>query len=389
MKSNFVLALLATALFLGVAENQAIPILLPLLSKEFHVSPGELGTTVTTYAIAAAAASLVVGRLSDTYGRPLFLTAALFLFGASALLIFFSTGAWEVLSLRTMAGLAAGTLSTTSISFAGDFFPYQRRGFAMGVIGTAYFAASTVGVWLASILASEFGWRTIYVVLSGGAFAVAVFCWSILRKQETPQTSPGSVLQVFPRFFRNRSTLCGLIAAFIFSGGLVGYLTYLGAWLSSTWHFTSKQTGMLFLAGGSAAILFSPLAGKLGDRWTKKTVILIGNTVMAIVALAIPSLHWVAVLFALFALASIGEAFRLGSLQALSTEISGSANRGAYIAARNTASQLGIAIVTLLCGWLYDRWGYTGVAILVALLTISATFAILLIEEPHGSTVST
>lgn len=389
MKSNFVLALLATALFLGVAENQAIPILLPLFSKEFHVSPGDLGSTVTTYAIAAAAASLIAGRLSDAYGRPVFLAAALFLFGAFALLIFLSTGAVALLSFRTCIGLAAGTLSTTSISFAGDFFPYQRRGRAMGVIGAAYFGASTIGVWIASILASDFGWRTVYVVLSGGAVAAAITCWFTLRKQDAVRTVPAPVLHVFPRFLRNRSTLCGLIAAFIFSGGLVGYLTYLGAWLSSTWHFTSKQSGLLFFVGGGVAILFSPLAGRLGDRWTKKTVILIGNTVIAIVSLVIPSLQWAGGLVFFFALASIGEAFRLGSLHALSTEISGAANRGAYIAARNTASQLGIATVTLGCGMLYDRWGYTGVAILVALLTVSATFAILLIEEPHGSAIST
>ena len=60
-------------LFLGVADNQMIAALLPVLGGSLRVSVQTAGLLVVVYSLAAAAASFVSGALSDVYGRRRFL----------------------------------------------------------------------------------------------------------------------------------------------------------------------------------------------------------------------------------------------------------------------------------------------------------------------------
>ena len=78
---------------------------------------------------------------------------------------------------RALTGLAAGTLSTCSITFAADWFPYQVRGRAIGLISSAYFAAPILGVPIAAQIADRFGWRRAFLVLC------TPWRWSLLHLQ--------------------------------------------------------------------------------------------------------------------------------------------------------------------------------------------------------------
>jgi predicted MFS family arabinose efflux permease len=89
-------------------------------------------------------------------------------------------------------------------------------------------------------------------------------------------------------------------------------------------------------------------------------------------------------LFATFFLAALAFAFRQGPLQALATELVPRQARGALVAARNTASQIGIALATLVSGSLYDKLGYRAVGVFGGVMTLAAVLFILLMKEPHA-----
>ena len=58
--------------------------------------------------------------------------------------------------------------------------------------------------------------------------------------------------------------------------------------------------------------------------------------------------------------------------------------RGALVAVRNTASQIGIATATLACGALYDKLGFTAVGWFSGVLTLAAAACILMMHEPEA-----
>src|SRR5215831_15803369 len=83
-RAGIVIAILFLIFFLGSSDNQMISPLLPLIAREFGMREGEVGQMIgPAYALAAATAALLIGPISDRFGRRRFLLYASILFGAS------------------------------------------------------------------------------------------------------------------------------------------------------------------------------------------------------------------------------------------------------------------------------------------------------------------
>lgn len=384
-----VIANLFLLLFLGVADNQMIAALLPALVGSFHISVEVAGLLVVTYSIAAAVAAFVSGSLSDHYGRRWFLLIGVAAFALASWAASGTRSFGELVLARAVTGLAAGTISTCSIAFAGDWFAYAVRGRAIGLISSAYFAAPIVGVPLAGQIADHFGWRRVFVFFSALAFLVACVCLTLPK--EAPALKPSSEklrasLRSVRSFLERRDLTAALCIAFLVSGGLVGFITYIGQWLSDRFGIPTGGITMVFMVGGLAALVGAPLGGILSDRWGKRSVSIASNVLLALAVALIPFLRWGAGLLTVFGVTGLGAAFRQGPLTALMTELVPAARRGSFIALRNIFSQLGIGTAAFAGGVLYQHHGYTGVTTLCA--TMTALVAVLLtthIVEPQAA----
>ena len=382
-----VIANLFMLLFLGVADNQMIAALLPSLVHSMNISVGAAGLLVTVYSLSAALAAFISGSLSDHYGRRRFLLAGVLVFAVASWLSSQSQNYVELISARALTGLAAGTISTCSIAFAGDWFTYAVRGRAIGLISTAYFAAPILGVPLASQIADRYGWRHTFLFFGLLALIVAGASLALPNERLDPHRSSEKLratVHAFRSFLARRDATAALVIAFLVSGGLVGFITYIGQWLNSRFDIPTRTIGWVFMLGGLVAVACAPLGGTLSDRWGKRPVSIASNVVLAVAIALIPFLPWGRWLLLAFAGTSLGAAFRQGPLTALMTEMVPGAQRGSFIALRNISSQLGIGAVALAGGLLYQQQGYVAVTTLCAIMT--AVVAILLathIVEPQ------
>jgi predicted MFS family arabinose efflux permease len=383
-----VIANLFLLLFLGLADNQMIAALLPSLVKSFGVSVSTAGLLVVVYSLAAAVASFFSGMLSDHFGRRRFLLAG----GA-----FFAVASWaasqsrtlnELMLARALTGLAAGTLSTCSITFAADWFAYNVRGRAIGLISSAYFAAPILGVPIAAQIADHFGWRRAFLFFGGLAVVTTLVTLRLPRERLNPRPSTEKLrraARAFRSFLTRRDTAAALVIAFLVSGGLVGFLTYIGQWLNTRFGLPTRTIGWVFMLGGIVAVGSAPLGGILSDRWGKRVVSIASNILLAVAVAFVPFLPWGLGLLGVFALASLGAAFRQGPLTALMTEMVPAAQRGSFIALRNISSQMGIGATAYVGGLLFQRSGYAAVTSLCAVMT--GVVVVLLathIVEPKG-----
>jgi predicted MFS family arabinose efflux permease len=343
---------------------------------------------VVAYSAAAAVAAFFSGTLSDHYGRRRFLLAGVAFFAVASWAASASRTLTEFVLARALTGLAAGTLSTCSITFAADWFPYQVRGRAIGLISSAYFAAPILGVPIAAQVADRFGWRRAFWFFAALAAVTTVASLSLPRERLNPQPSTEklrSAMAALRSFLARRDTLAALVIAFLVSGGLVGFLTYIGEWLHLGFGLPTRAIGWIFMLGGLVAVGGAPLGGILSDRWGKRAISIASNILLALSMACIPFFPWGAPLLVAFALASLGAAFRQGPLTALMTEMVPKAQRGSFIAMRNISSQLGIGAAAYVGGVLFQRSGYGAVSLLCAAMT--AIVAILLathIVEPQA-----
>jgi multidrug resistance protein len=368
-------------LFLGVSDTQLVAPLLPLIALDLRTTPGHAGIIVTTYSLAAAAFALIVGPLSDRVGRKRVLVSGLALFAIASFLTYHVSSFNTLVILRAMTGLAAGTLSTSALSFAGDYYPYEQRGRAMGILSMGYFVAFVIGVPAGALAASRLGWHWVFACLSAGACCLLIIALTRLPS-ETPQSHHSQKRGGFADHFRKRDRFAGIAAAFLTSGGIVGFLTYVGAWMKNSFDIGIDRIGLLFMVSGMAAIVASPLSGWLSDHAGKRNVIIWSNVVLAFLFIIVAKAELGVWLVIGIAMLSIAASARQAPLHALTTEIVVADVRGEYIAMRNASSQLGIAAVATISASAFDAAGFSAVALVAALATLLIPICCIWLKEP-------
>ena len=123
-RAGIVIAVLFLVFFLGSSDNQMISPLLPLIAHEFGMREGEVGQVIgPAYALANATAALLIGPLSDRFGRRRFLLYASVLFGFSLSAVGLIADLRVLAGVRLFTGLAAGAFSTCTIAYVADYFP--------------------------------------------------------------------------------------------------------------------------------------------------------------------------------------------------------------------------------------------------------------------------
>ncbi len=386
--AGLVTAVLFFLFFLGGSDNQLISPLLPLMAREFGLEVGEVGKWVLpSYSLAAALAALLVGPASDRLGRRRFLLFAAALFSLSLLAVAVVDNIFAFAALRFFTGLAAGIFSTCSIAYAGDYFPYARRGAAMSVVQAGYFAAMVIGIPGGTLLAEREGWRTGFVIF--GLFSLIAFVLILVLLPEDKRDTKDDLSVRLTRRFHNlrmilesRQKAAAVVAGFFVSAGLVGFMSYLGAWLTSRFGLDVGEVGFVFVFIGTVSLIGAGGAGILSDKFGKRTLSILSTVTLAVMLVLIPALGWGVWLLIGLLILSLAFAFRQGPLQALATELVPRSGRGSLVAMRNIASQIGIAVSSVVSGLLYDQFGYGAVGLFCALLTLMAAISIFLIKEP-------
>jgi predicted MFS family arabinose efflux permease len=385
-----IVASLFGVLFLGVADNQVLSPLLPAIRTEFGKSSHEVGMLFTGYSLMAGVSVLFWGPLSDSFGPRKGLLSGLLVFSLGSTLSFASTTYWILFVARVITGMGASLLSLNTIACAAAFFPYASRGWAMGTIFSSYFAALILGVPIGSLVADSLGWHAVFAMAGATALLALAVLPRVLpkaagarRKKEAVPAAAGPV-RTYLGFLRASKSVGALISSFLASAGTTGFIAFVGVWLHDSFGVSGKQISLVFLASGAAALVVSPIAGSLSDRIGKRIQFVVSNLVVAVFLLLAPRLTWGLSLFLAFGIISLGAAFRQGPMEALITEVVPADTRGAFIALKNSFSQLGIAVAALASGLLYEWEGYWAVCFLCAGFTLAAAAVMLLMVRDQS-----
>lgn len=188
---------------------------------------------------------------------------------------------------------------------------------------------------------------------------------------------------MYPRLLQHRERRAAVAVSFCVSGATLAFLTFISDYLNQSFGLRPIQIAWLFVTAGVAAAVGSLISGWISDRFTKRRVFLVANTLLIVPLLALDRLEWGSPLFGLFFIISLCIAFRQTALHTLQTELVQREQRGSFLALRNTFSQVGISVSVLVAGNLYSQIGYRGVTLWAALLTLLGSVMLYqVIEEP-------
>ena len=262
----------------ALAMNIFLPSL-PRMADWFGVSYGVMQQSVPLYLALSAALQIVIGPLSDRYGRRRVLLVALVLFLISTAGTLLALNATVFLICRmAQAVIAAGMVLSRAIvrDITSDAEAASMIGYVTMGMSLVPMVGPVIGGWLDDMV----GWQANFALLLVLGLGVLALVWADLGETADlrnvsilAQLKEYPVLLTSPRFW-------GYAGAAAFSSGC--FFAYLGGAPfvgTEVYHLSSSKVGALFAltAVGYAAGNF--LAGRFSVRVGLNRMILIGCSV--------------------------------------------------------------------------------------------------------------
>ena len=386
---NLVVFALWLVVFSASSQIMILSPILPRIGEELGIEAAVLGTLVSAYALMVGVFAVISGPISDRIGRRRILLLGAGVMALALCLHVFVTDYATFLIVRMLAGVAGGVLSGAAVSYIGDWFPYERRGWATGWVMSGSAFGQIIGIPLGIVMAGWWGFRAPFYLFALTMAITFLLIWFRIpqppvRRHDTPLTVSGALRDYWTMLRRPEIALAAL-AFFLMFLGVSVYVVYFPLWLESELGATSAQIAALFLIGGIANVLSGPQAGHLSDRVGRKGIILLACVGLSAVMLLTPVVLdrlWVA--YPVFFAAMVLVAMRIGPFSAMLTALVEDQRRGSLMSLTVALGQVGFAVGGAVAGPLYANVGYGSNAMLGAISVLGMGVIVWLwIPEPQ------
>jgi MFS family permease len=388
----YALALLVVVGVVAWVDRNLFAVLLESIKLEFELSDTMLGLLGgVAFGVFYATLGLPVAWLADRYERRSLLAGALALWSACTAMLSFATGAATLFAARVAVGIGEAGGSPPSVSLVSDYFPRERRAFALGLYYLYMPCGFVVGYLAGGWLAEHVGWRAACLWLGLPGVALAALVRFTLREPPRGHGDGAAAGDRAPplvatlRDFLSRPALRHIpLGGAAHGAGAFAAAIWLPAYLMRTFEVSSTTAGawlaLAYGLGGGAGVLCGgwladAIVARLRDeRWYALwPVVLLISSVPAALTLYLAASPWLAVA-ALLAWAFVGHAF-LGPVVALLQNLAGPTRRAVaaafYLFLVNLVSMgVGPLAVGFLSDTLAPRFG--AAALRYALLAIVA-----------------
>jgi EmrB/QacA subfamily drug resistance transporter len=187
-----VLALVSSAMFVIILDNNAVNVAFPFIERSFPDTPrSTLAWVSTGYAIVAAALLLLGGRLADRYGRRRVFLVGMATFAVASTLTALAPTPALLIAARLAQGSGAAMLTSTAVALLLPEFPPASRGLAIGIWGTVGSAGAAAGPTLGAVAIETWGWRFVFVLNIPIAVAVLALGRRVIRPDPEPNGDGG------------------------------------------------------------------------------------------------------------------------------------------------------------------------------------------------------
>jgi DHA1 family bicyclomycin/chloramphenicol resistance-like MFS transporter len=284
------IAALAPLASIGTLATNILLPSLPQMAASLKVSTAAVTASITVFLAVFAIGQLLVGPISDRYGRCTPVLAGFVVFIAGSIWCGLATDLPGLLIGRVIQAAGACSTSVLSRAIARDLFSGAALGRAMALIMIAMAAAPGFSPLLGGALDHAFGWRSEFIfvgafaLLSAAAFAVVL--GETHRSTRIP-LNPLTVAKTYFALSADRRFLVPAATVSLIMGGLFSMFSAAPRVLIEDLHFTPIALGWFF--AGTVLIVFGAgmLATRLGPRFGLERAIRSGLLLTAAGSVAI------------------------------------------------------------------------------------------------------
>ncbi|BAR54629.1 DHA1 family bicyclomycin/chloramphenicol resistance-like MFS transporter [Bradyrhizobium diazoefficiens] len=238
---------------------------LPVLATNFGSDISIAQMTVSLFMVGIACSQLIMGPLSDKFGRRPVLLAGLALMVAASVACIFAQNLPQLIAARFFQALGGATGMVVSRAIIRDIYERQRVASMISLVVAALMIGQMLSPLTGGLIETAFGWRAIFYAITIGAVAVAVGIAVALPETRRSRAAGSGFRADIGTLIRNRAfvgfVMCQVLASqiiFTFAGG-GPYIVVTQMGRSSAeygaWFATS---GFAYLVGNLLCVRFAP-----------------------------------------------------------------------------------------------------------------------------------
>lgn len=181
-----VLAIVCVTVFFSALNASAITIILPLMSSEYAINPGQASWIISIYFLVYGVAIPFYGRLSTRFGvRRLFLIGISF-YTLGSLASMLAPNFASMMLGRFIQALGGAAFPALGLAIISQAFTVEHRGKAIGMVVATLSVASAIGPVVSGSVAELLNWRMVFAIgiLVGVILPLA---WNTLSKDKQTQ----------------------------------------------------------------------------------------------------------------------------------------------------------------------------------------------------------
>lgn len=264
------IALLGTMTALGAFTVDTYLPSLPAVAADLGSSAAAAQLTISGVLVGAALGQLIVGPLSDRFGRRRPALAGISLHVIASLLCVVAPTIETLISLRVLQGIGNSAASITAMAVIRDRLtggPAARViSRLMLVIGVAPLLAPTVGGAIAGVA----GWRAVFAVLALFGLGLGLVVWRWLPETlPVPRRSSAGVagaLRGYRTLLGDRHFMALAVIPGLAMGALISYVAGSPFVLQEGYGLSAGQFSMLFALNGIGLVVGSQINAALVIR---------------------------------------------------------------------------------------------------------------------------
>jgi MFS transporter, YNFM family, putative membrane transport protein len=337
--------------------------LLPQLTAEFGISPGQASLSVTAGTGLVALLLIPLSLIADRYGRVLLIRVGLLGAGVFSLASAWAPDFWLLVLARAGLGICVAGVPAAAMAHLGEELPASERARAMGLYIGANALGGMAGRLVAATVSDWSGsWHFGLSAVSLIGLLVAILCWRLLlpaRHFEPRSLQPGLLFADVRRIYADPGLPWLFCIAFVGMGTLVGLYNFLPFRLSQApYGLGPAAIGSIFLlyAVGSYS---SAWAGRQVARYGRQRILIAMAVLTSVgIAITLATPLWLIVVglaiytFGFFAVHTVASAWvghRAGP------------RRGLVSALYLSSYYLGGSVIGTSTGWAWSHAGWPGV----------------------------
>jgi len=312
-----ILVLVLLVIFCPLAIDIYLPAFVEIASS-LNVSNSDVQLTISLFMVSVGIAQLILGPLSDKYGRKPIALFGIIVYTVTSLFAYLATNFEMLIFARILQGVGASATFVSCFAIVRDSFNANKSAqmitYLNGIVCFIPALAPILGSWLTI----QFGWRVNFLFLAGfGLVSLVIFLTTF--KETKPQDThfQGGILD-FRRFMpmlSNSSFMFNASICLLSMSAILAFVTSAPSWLMKEQGLTMESFTHWFSVNALISICASFIAPIFIKRSTKKTL-LIGLMLLVLGGLLLIALSSIkqawAFMLPIF-ITSVGLALTLGS----------------------------------------------------------------------------